>query len=198
MRDQVQNRLGFLKTTAIGGVVFLLPLIVIGALVGQVVPIVMTVADVLSEVIPAHTVVGWTVVLTLAILVLLFGCFLSGLAARRSFAKQFSSTIEKNLLLLYPRYAIVKEQMTGAIGGDELKHLFKPVMVQWMNVSRIAFEVERAESGRVAIFLPGAPDPWSGEVVYMNADQVTPLAIEFSDAAATCERLGRHSIHLLA
>ena len=39
----------FLRTTAIGGVLFLLPLIVLGALIGQVVPIVMSIAETLGE-----------------------------------------------------------------------------------------------------------------------------------------------------
>jgi hypothetical protein len=39
------KHIGFLKTTAIGGLLFLLPLIIVGALIGQVVPIVMTVAE---------------------------------------------------------------------------------------------------------------------------------------------------------
>jgi len=198
MSHQMNKSLGFLKTTAIGGLVFLFPLIVIGALLGQVVQIVLTVAVVLGEWIPVDTITGWALVLVLAVAVVLLCCFLAGLAARRSFAKRFSETIEKNLLLLFPRYAIFKDQLAGNIGGDETRPSLKPVTVECIDASRIAFEVERTDGGKVAIYLPGAPDPWSGSVVYMNADRVTPLEIDFAEAAATCERLGRNSIHLLS
>ena len=169
MTEQVQRSLGFLKTTAIGGLIFLLPLIVVGALLGQVVQIVLMVAEVLGEWIPVNTVGGWALVFVLAVVVVLLCCFLAGLAARRSLAKRFAQTIEKNLLLLFPRYAIFKDQMAGTIGGDESKPRLKPVLVEFNDATRIAFEVERIDAGPVAIYLPGAPDPWSGSVVYMNA-----------------------------
>jgi hypothetical protein len=51
----MHRHFGFLKTTALGGLLFLLPLIVIGALAGQAVPIVLTVADVFGKVIPVRS-----------------------------------------------------------------------------------------------------------------------------------------------
>ena len=45
----VKKSFGFLKTTAIGGLIFLLPLIVIGILVGEIAPIVLAVAKVLAN-----------------------------------------------------------------------------------------------------------------------------------------------------
>ena len=192
-----KKHLGFVKTTAIGGLIFLLPLIVIGALLGQGIQIVLMVADVLNDWLPVHTAAGWALLVALALGVILICCFLAGMAARRSFAKRFSQTIEKNLIMLFPRYAIFKDQLAGSVGGDSTKPELKPVMVEIFGYSRVAFEADRREDGLVAIYLPGAPDPWSGSVVYLNADQVKPLTLEFSDAAATCERLGRESVHLV-
>jgi len=188
---------GFLKTTAIGGLIFLLPLIVIGALVGQVVPIVFTIAEFLGEWLPVKSAGGISLLVLLAIAVLLFLCFLSGLAARRSIGRKFSEVIEKNLLLLFPRYAIFKDQMAGSIGGDQTRPTMKPVLVKFDDASRIAFETDRTDAGLVTIYMPGAPDPWSGYVAYMTADRVEPLEIEFSDAVATFEKLGRESAQVL-
>ena len=50
--SQKKNPLGFLKTTAVGGLLFLLPLIVAGALIGQMVPIVQAIAEVIKKVLP--------------------------------------------------------------------------------------------------------------------------------------------------
>ena len=50
--------INFLKTTAIGGLLFLLPLIVLGALFGQIAPIVVSVASFLNEYIPVRTATG--------------------------------------------------------------------------------------------------------------------------------------------
>jgi len=200
----VTKSFGFLKTTAIGGLLFLFPLIVIGALIGQVVPIVLTIAEflstseILNKWINVGSANGIALLISLSIGVVVVACFLAGIAARRSIGRRFSQTIEKNLLLLFPRYAIFKDQMAGTIGGDQAKPQLKPVWVKFNDASKIALEVERAEGGLVTVYLPGSPDPWSGSVVYMTPDRVEPLDITFSDAVTTFEQLGRHSGPALA
>ena len=198
MQEPIKRHFGVLKTTAIGGLIFLLPLIVIGALLGQVVQIVLVVAEILGEWIPVDTVEGWTLLVLLALVFLVSLCFVAGLAARRSFAKRFSKKIEDKLTMFFPRYAIIKEQMAGSLGGDDIKPQLKPVIVTFDDSSRIAFEVDRTDDGRLAVYLPGAPDTWSGHVAYLKAEQVEPLEIEFSEAMATFEKLGRESAKALA
>ena len=188
----------FLKTTAIGGLLFLLPLIVIGALVGQVVPIILTVAEVLGDVIPIKTPGGIALLILLAIVVVLLLCFGAGLLARRSIGKRLSERFEKTLLMLFPRYAILKDQMAGSIGGDDTKPRMKPVLARFDDSVRIGFEIERNDVGLVTVYLPGAPDPWSGITVLMNTERVQPMDIEFGDAITLCEQLGRGSAALLA
>ena len=79
-----RTKFRFLKTTGIGGVLFLLPLIVLGALIGQLVPIVWTIADFLSDLIPVpiQTPTGITLLLGASVLVLLLLCFAAGIIAR--------------------------------------------------------------------------------------------------------------------
>lgn len=188
----------FLKTTAIGGLLFLLPLIVIGALIGQIVPIIMSVARGLGEVIPIKTPGGIGLLILLSIAALLFACFGAGLLARRSLGKKLSENFEKYLLLLFPRYAIIKEQMVSGIGGHKNTPTMKPVLVRFIDSQRIGFETERTDDGLVTVYLPGSPDPWAGSVVQLNADRVETLDAEFGDTVATFEQLGRKSTALLA
>jgi uncharacterized membrane protein len=192
--DQSKKAFGFLKTTAIGGLLFLLPLIVLGALIGQVVPIVLSVAETLGEFIPFRTPGGIALLILLAIVVILLLCFAAGLVARWSLGKRVS----QNLLLLFPRYAILKDQMADTIGGDQTKPKMKPVVVTFDEYTRIGFETERENEGsRVVVFLPGSPDPWAGKTVLIAADRVAPLAAEFGEATGCCEQLGRGSLALL-
>ena len=181
----------FLKTTAIGGLLFLLPLIVLGALIGQIVPIVLSVAATLGEVIPVTTPGGIALLLVLAIAIVLLVCFGAGLAARRSFGQRISIWFEKNIVLLFPRYAVLRDQMAGTLGSDETKPKMRPVLVRLDDATRIAFEIERTDEGGVIVYLPGSPDPWSGKVVLLEADRVERLDVEFGEAAAACEQLGR-------
>ncbi len=198
---QLSRPIRFLRTTAIGGLLFLLPLIVLGALIGQVVPIVMTIAGSLGEILPGFvkTPGGIALLMLMAIAVLLLLCFAAGLLARWSLGRNLSVAFEKKLVLFFPRYAILKDQMADSIGGDQAKAQMKPVVVRFDDAVRIGFETERsADLGLVAVYLPGSPDPWAGKVVLVKPDRVESLPADFGATVATCEQLGRGSAALLA
>lgn len=195
-----KNPIGFTRTTAIGGLLFLLPLIVLGALIGQIVPIVLTIAKSLAGILDGivETPGGIALLIALSIGILLLICFFCGLLARRSFARRFSGAFEKKLVMVFPRYAILKDQMADTIGGEETKTQMKPVLTTFDDCKRIAFETERdEEAGLVTVYLPGSPDPWSGSIALLKIDQVQPLKAEFGETAGTCEQLGRGSIALM-
>ncbi len=198
--NQLTKPIRFLQTTAIGGLLFLLPLIVVGALIGQVVPIVLTIAGTLAKILPSFlkTSGGIALLILLANVILLSVFFTAGLLAQWSWGKRLSQVFEKNLVLLFPRYAILKDQMADSIGGDQAKAQMKPVLVHFDDALRIGFETERDEDAvLVAVYLPGSPDPWSGKVALISADRVEPLNANFREAVATCERLGRGSAALI-
>jgi uncharacterized membrane protein len=198
MVKPVKQSLGFLKTTALGGVIFLLPLIVIGTLLGQVVQVILGVANALSKTLPIDSPRGWTLLVLLAIGVVLAACFVAGFVARWTLGQRLTAWLEKNLTLFFPRYVIVKARMAGSIGGDHAKSELKPVLVRFNEVSRMAFEVERAQAGLVTIYLPGAPDPWAGTVAFVEENRVRALEIDFSEALASFERLGYGSSKAIA
>jgi len=190
--------INFLKTTAIGGLLFLLPLIVLGALFGQIAPIVVSVASFLNEYIPVRTATGIAILVGLSIAIILLLCFVAGMFARWSLGRKISVAFEKRLALLFPRYSVLKDQMADTIGGNETKPQMKPVLVMFDEYQRIAFETERDEKkGLATIYLPGSPDPWSGKVVILKLERVTRLDTDFGHAAATCEQVGRGSIETI-
>ena len=193
-----ETKRGFLTTTAIGGLLFLLPLIVIGALIGQVVPIVLTIAEFLGEFLPFRSPGGIALLVLLAIAVLLLICFAAGVLARRTIGKRISEGFERLLLLLFPRYTIIKDQMASSVGGHENRPRMKPVLVRLYGTLQIGLETERSDDGLVTVYLPGSPDPWSGRVVILTADEVEATDMKFGDAVATFEQLGRGSAALLA
>ncbi len=193
-----KTKLGLLKTTGIGGVLFLLPLIILGALVGQIVPIVWTVTEFLANVIPVpiKTPVGISLLVGAAILLLLLIWYIAGIIARRSFGRRISATFEKNLAMLFPRYSVIKDQLAGTLAGDKDHPAMQPVMVRLIDSSRIAFEVDRSDRGFVTLFLPGSPDPWSGQLLIVKAEQVQPIDLKFQETLSIFETLGRDSMAL--
>lgn len=198
MTKQVLKLVRFLKTTAIGGLIFLLPLAVIGALLGYAYNVVLVIYEPLKALAPVTTPTGLALLFLFAVAIVLALCFVCGLAAQWAISQKLSRTIEKRLVMAFPKYAIYKDIVAGNLGGDEHAPSLTPVTVQFQDHVRIAFEAGRTASGAVIVYLPGSPDPWNGSVVVTAAEQVSPLAVDFMETAAICERLGRDSSELLA
>ena len=198
MKERVTETFGFLKTTAIGGLIFLLPLAVIGGLLGYVYNVVMAIYIPLSERLHIDTATAAAILFLIAVGILVALCFLCGFLARRAIARKFSELVEKYLVMAFPKYAIYKDILAGNIGGDAAVPSLKPVMIRLDDVIRVGYEAGRTERGLVIVYLPGSPDPWTGFVALVEAHRVEPLNLDFGETSAICERLGRNSAHLLA
>ncbi|QDU56559.1 DUF502 domain-containing protein [Aeoliella mucimassa] len=197
MKSKIIQSVGFLKTTAIGGLLFLLPLAVIGALLGYVYNAVLVVYTPLREYLPVSSTLGVLLLFLIAIAIVLFLCFVCGLAARRAIARQFTQTIEKQLVTVYPKYAIYKDILTGNISDGTIGPSLQPVTVRLDDMIRIGYEAGRTSQDLVIVYLPGSPDPWIGSVAIVESHRVEPLDVDFGETSAICERLGRESVHLL-
>ncbi len=184
---------GFIRTTIVGGLMFLLPLVVVALIIGKAFQISMLVAEPLGALIPVDRVGGVALANILAALVIFVLCYLAGLVARRSSIKEKVARIEGLLIATIPGYAFAKTMVSGVVKAEDEVGKMTPVLVRLDDYKQIAFEVERAPGGNVVVFLPGAPNPWSGSVVYVSEDRVEPLDMLPQDAIKNIRVLGRGS-----
>jgi len=179
-----------IKMTLLGGFVFLLPIVILATVFGKGYKYMVMITEPLLKWIKVDTVLGVVVFNLLVIAAMVVICFMAGIAARSFFGKRFFQMIDAKLLAV-PGYAIFKGRLTGNIGGEAEKTELKPVIARFDDQSQIAFEVERLPNNRVALYVPGAPDPWSGSVIFMTDDRVIPIDIDTQAAMAVFKRLGR-------
>jgi len=189
----MQDKVGFIKATVIGGIFFLIPLAVVVVLVGKLVHIMKGVAGSLAPVLPVETPMGALVLNLLAVLLIIGFCFLAGLAAQKAHAKKIVAKLETTLLAALPGYAFVKGLGDNLRRSDEISESFVPVSVHFDDYSQLAFEIEREPNGKVALYLPSAPNPWSGTVVYVTADRVKRLPMSLNEALKNIRMLGKGS-----
>ena len=79
----MSNRLDFFKNTVIGGLIFLVPIVVVIVVLGKAYKIMMVVAGPLDGLIPVDRVGGIALANLVAIVILVLCCYFAGLAARR-------------------------------------------------------------------------------------------------------------------
>ncbi|MEC4679261.1 MAG: hypothetical protein VST67_01015 [Nitrospirota bacterium] len=189
----MQDKVGFIKVTVIGGVFFLIPLAIVFVLVGKLVGVMRGVANSLSPLLAMDTPIGTIVLNLLALLVILGFCFLAGLAAQGVTAKKIVGKLDATLLAALPGYAFVKGFADNMRRNDEMSESFLPVAVHFDDYSQLAFEIEREPNGKVALYLPSAPNPWSGTVVYVTDDRVNRLSMSLNEALKNIRMLGKGS-----
>jgi uncharacterized membrane protein len=185
--------MSFLRKTAIGGLFFLLPLAVVVYLLGQIFAGVSAVAKPLHEVIPVNTPVGIAMLFCVAIALVILGCFAAGVVASRAIGQRFSTTLEKQLATIFPKYTIYKDLLAGNLNHGSENPSLKTILIANADGYRLAFESERLSNGMVVVFLPGSPDAWIGSIQLVPSDRVYRVAIDFNTTVGIIEQLGRNS-----
>lgn len=190
------KRLGFLKTTVIGGFIFLIPAVIVVVALGKVIGTLKVLATALSAFFGIESLVGGFVIEFLAIIATVFLCFVAGLLAKRASAKRLREKLDATLLNSFPGYAVIKGFAENLRQADQLSGGFVPVLVRFDDYVQIAFETHRDSAGKVAVYLPGAPNPWSGMVVYVSQERVELLAMTLTEALRNIRTLGKGSIEV--
>jgi uncharacterized membrane protein len=176
----------FVRATLLGGVVFLVPIVVLGAIIGKAFRFFHQIAVPFASALSMEAIAGIPAPRILA--VVLF-CFLAGLFARTGPAKRIVGWLESALLSNIPGYSMMKsmgENMAGVQGTKVHDVVLARIEDAW----QYAFVVERLREGQVAVFVPGAPNPWSGSVYLMAEDRIKPLDVPLATALKCIKGLG--------
>ena len=192
----MKNQLDFVKSTVIRGFVFLVPAIIVVVALGKLIGALKVMAKGLAPFFGIETMVGGLMldILTFALIILL--CFVAGLLAKRATAKRVREKIDTYLLHSFPGYAFIKGIVENLRQTEEIAETFLPVLVWFDDNVQIAFETQRLPGDKVAVYLPGAPNPWSGSVVYVTSERVKPLPLTLPEAVRNIRSLGKGSIDI--
>jgi len=186
----------FLKTTFLGGVLFLVPVVVLIAILEKALGVAQKAAVPLADVIFRGTFLHDHAYVSdlLALGLLLVVCFLAGLAAKTSFARKSVDALEKKVLAKVPTYDSVKSKFLATLQSQSQEgEAMRPVLARFEDSWQIAFEVERIPGGIITVYVPGAPDPWSGSVCFMTEDRIQAIDPAMSPVMKTLKDLGKGS-----
>lgn len=187
----------FLITTALGGVLFLIPLAFIAMILGKAFQIMSLVAKPIEKLMPIDSIAGVGIINIVAVVIMLLVCVVTGILARSRPAQAFYKKVDGILLELIPGYAWTKTVMSSVAGSSDVDEQFKPVLVTLDDQMQLAFELERTEDNLVIVFFPGAPDVRSGAVAYVTAERVTPSDASFLAINKTMKHMGKGASQLL-
>lgn len=179
-----------LKSTLIGGVFFLVPLVLLIIILSKAHQIMLKVAQPLSNVIPLDKIGGVAISNILVIVLLLLVCLLAGLLATRPRFKAFQQYLEEKILGPIPGYRVIKAYLNSLEIYETSGEKMDPVLVDLGRYQKLGFEVERTARDRVVVFLPDAPGFITGVVVVVSAQQVSRLNVPLPRLKDSLEQFG--------
>ena len=179
----------FLKTTLVGGVMFLVPVALLLVVLKHAMAFAGKVARPIAANFPQAEIGGIAVVSLVAALILLLIAFGAGLLARTPSGKRITRWFEESILGGMPQYRMVKSMAEG-LTQVETGTGMQPVIVRTDDGWQLAYRLEELSDGWTALFVPQAPTPMSGNVMYVPTQRVRALPIGMPTAMKLVKSIG--------
>lgn len=187
-----------IRTTVVGGFVFLIPVVFVFVIGAKAIEIMRHIATPIVRVMDLETTVFGIGVANLAtVIVVVVFCYLAGLVARSALGTRIYAFIDEKLISIIPQYAFVKS-MTPSGSEAEFEEVLTPAIVRLDDSAVIAFIADEAETGLVTVFVPGAPNPWSGSIMHVESSRVQELDMPISQVVKRLRFIGRGMSELLS
>src|SRR5262245_60824268 len=178
-----------LRATAVGGLLFLLPLMLVALLLGHAVHLAGMVTKPISNFLTLDKLIGSGGEEAIAVVGLVGISVAAGLVARTRFGRRISRGVEHSFLGGLPQYQMMKS-MAGGLAQVEGAEGVGTALVSIEDGWQLGYLLEPLHQGWVAVFLPQAPTPMSGNIMYLPAERVRPLDITMAQAMVIVKHMG--------
>ncbi|MCP2026769.1 putative membrane protein [Flavobacterium sp. HSC-32F16] len=192
----MKSILKIIKATFLGGILFLAPLVVLLIILEKGYGIIQKVTLPLVNHLPRIHVLGVAIQELVGTLILILICFTAGLLARTAGAKKMIHKLENGILSFVPGYSFMKsmnESIMGFESNQDLKVILVPTDAGW----QFAFLIEQIDENNFTVFVPDAPNPWSGSVCFVEKKDIREVGITQKEALASIRKLGYGTKELL-
>jgi uncharacterized membrane protein len=193
----MKRLLHFTRMSLVGGILFLVPILVLAVILGKAFGIAHKIVMPLAAHLPIESVLGLETPRVLASALLLLFCFLTGVFARTACARKMVNWLETALLSNLPGYEFIKTMSENFLAAEK-EHVYPVVLARIEDSWQLAFLIERLEGGLSAVFVPGTPSPQSGSVYFMTEDRFRLTDLPATPVLKCLKRYGLGSNALLA
>jgi len=184
--------LKFIKHMIIGGIIFIIPLIVVILIVEKAFTLAKLLVKPIVNVFVAKEILGVAADIIMAVAVILFFFFIAGIISRTILAKRAVARIEDRLLSRIPLYTQLKFQSNNILKLEQNKSL-KTILVDSDEGKRIAFQIKKVNENSSLVYVPDAPNPWSGSLVLIENKRIRETELPVDTAVKIITSLGTES-----
>ena len=188
--------LEFLKTTMIGGLFVLLPVLLLYMLLAEALQLVVALATPIADLFPKEVFAQIEAPILIALTLIVGVSFLLGLALRSAVLSRTGGWIESAVLSRLPAYTALK-RLTKGFAKEEAA-AFKPgLLTSTEGWKDIVYVIEDHGDGQLTVMVPWAPTAFSGSVKVVARDRVEMLDANIGDVSRVLSLWGTGTRDLL-
>jgi len=173
----------FINTTFLGGIIVILPVIILAAAFGWIFNFITNLIQPLTNILIAKSDFKEIIADGIVILIILLLCFFVGALVRTRFGKFLYTIIEQNLLKIAPGYTLIKETVLQILGSKKSPFSSVALAQLFENDTMVTcFVTEEHSDGSFSIFVPTGPNPTSGNIYHLKKEYVHPIDVPVENA----------------
>ena len=185
----MKRLLDILKTTALGGIGILLPLLLLCLLIREIFEFVVALAVPITVLFPPGMLERLNAPELIAVLLILGVSFLFGLAARTAMGKRLGRTIERGVIERLPLYSFVKNLSAAIMPSKEQG--FKPGLLKSADGSKEpVYVIEEQDNGDFTVLVPWVPMSFTGSLKVVPSERIELLDITLMEFSRILSQLG--------
>ncbi|WP_121665664.1 DUF502 domain-containing protein [Mesonia aquimarina] len=178
------------RTVILGGIFFLIPLLIIIFLLTHAIKILLPLGRELVDILEIHSVFGATTVTIVTLFLLLVFCYLSGYLVQKGLINDWGQQMEDHLFLMFPSLQMLKYRLLGDKPSTVEDDNWKAILLKEDNHYNIAFITGLKENYN-SIYIPDAPKIDAGELRYIAKDDCDFIFISMKEAMKSLSSFGR-------
>jgi uncharacterized membrane protein len=193
----MKNLLGFLKTTAMGGLFVLLPILLLYLLISEALDLIVAVATPIADLFPKGTFEKVEFPVIVGLVLILGVSFLIGLGLRSEKGRGLGRWIERTVLGRLPAYNALKSLTTGFAGAGKDGAFKAAVMTSSDGERELAYVIEDHGEDHLTVLLPWAPAAFAGSVKIVDRNRIKVLEANLGDVSRILGQWGVGARELL-
>ena len=188
---------GFLKTTILGGLFVLLPVVLAYLILAEVMQLAVALATPIADLFPEGTFDTIASPTLVAILLIVAVSFLLGLIMLAGPGRALGLWVERKVLMPLPGYRVVKS-LTRSLGNVDGEESFKPALLRSGDGSReIIYVIEDHGDGQATVMIPWTPTAMAGSIRIVDRNRIDPINASLADVTKVLGHWGVGTRELL-
>ena len=177
------------RSLVIGGIFFVLPILIIVILGGKIIKLALPIGHWLSNTLGLHSVFGKASVLIACLLVILIICLISGYLIQKGLMHKWNNRVEEKLFIHFPSLQMFKYRFL-AEEDNSMYDFWQAILLKDENSYIIAFITETTEEF-LTLYIPDAPRLDAGEVRYVPKKSIEYHSITMKKAMGSLYAFGK-------